>query len=118
MIPAPVQRVLARLTAALETRRIVPTAAPVTDPAPVHPSRPAPAAEAPPIETAGAEGSPGALIAVVAARTPAPLVLALHGLPCTTGIVAVGARVIEDLTAQAPDVIVVEAEPERFDAPA
>ncbi|WP_207549454.1 HD-GYP domain-containing protein [Methylorubrum salsuginis] len=59
-----------------------------------------------------------ARVAVVAARTPAPLVLALHGLPCGTGIVSVGVRVIEDLVAQAPDVIVVEAEPERFDAPA
>ena len=120
MIPAPVQRVLSRLSAALETRRAVPVdeAAPI--PPASRPAREAGPAPAEPVEPAGTEAAiPGsALVAVVAARTPAPLILALHGLPCTTGIVAVGARVIEDLTAQAPDVVVVEAEPERFDAPA
>ncbi len=65
-----------------------------------------------------AEGSGKAVVAVVAARTPAPLVLALHGLPCSPCIVAVSGHVIEDLVAYAPDVIVVEAEPSRYDAPA
>ncbi|MEH3116606.1 MAG: HD domain-containing protein [Methylorubrum populi] len=68
--------------------------------------------------TGGAEGSGSAVVAVVAARTPAPLVLTLRGLPCTTCIVAVSGQVAEDLLAQAPDVILVEAEPERYDAPA
>jgi putative two-component system response regulator len=68
--------------------------------------------------TGGAEGSGNAVVAVVAARTPAPLVLALRGQPCSASIVAVSGRVVEDLVAEAPAVIVVEAEPERFDAPA
>lgn len=63
-----------------------------------------------------AEGSGNAVVAIVAARTPAPLVLALRGLPCSTCIVAVSGHAIEDLVAHAPDVIVVEAEPERYDA--
>ncbi len=109
MIPAPVQRVLSRLSAALEARR--------AEPAPPAPLPPRPAPEAGPARPP--EPSEGtSRVAVVAARTPAPLILALHGLPCATGIVALRARVIEDLVAQAPDVIVVEAEPERFDAPA
>ena len=112
MIPAPVQRVLSRLGAALEARR----SPPAGDAAPAPPA-PLPAREAEPAWTSEpAEG--GARVAVVAARHPAPLILALHGLTCSIGIVAVGVRVIEDLVAQAPDVVVVEAEPERFDAPA
>ncbi|SFL07329.1 putative two-component system response regulator [Methylorubrum salsuginis] len=108
MIPAPVQRVLSRLSAALETRRAHPVPqAPLLLPPEGGPAR---------LPDGEADGR--ARVAVVAARTPAPLVLALHGLPCGTGIVSVGVRVIEDLVAQAPDVIVVEAEPERFDAPA
>ncbi|GJE75771.1 HD-GYP domain-containing protein [Methylorubrum suomiense] len=120
MIPAPVQRVLARLGAALESRRLLPAGEehPVQPvPPPARLSDPAPAGRAEPPDVDGPDQS-RALVAIVAARTPAPLVLALHGLPCATGIVAVGARVIEDLIAQAPDVIVVEAEPARFDAPA
>ncbi|MBD8906935.1 HD-GYP domain-containing protein [Methylorubrum zatmanii] len=66
---------------------------------------------------AAVEGDEGAVVAIVAARTPAPLVLALRGLPGSTCIVAVSAQVIEDLVARDPDVIVVEAEAERFDAP-
>ena len=65
-----------------------------------------------------ADGTGHALVAIVAARTPAPLVLALHGLPCTTCIVAVSAATPDELAAQGPDVIVVEAEPERYDGPA
>ncbi|MGN7127239.1 HD-GYP domain-containing protein [Methylorubrum thiocyanatum] len=68
--------------------------------------------------TGGAEASEDAVVAIVAARTPAPLVLALRGQPLSASIVAVSAHVIEDLVAEAPAVIVVEAEPERFDAPA
>jgi len=108
VIPAPVQRVLSRLSAALEARR-------------AHPGPQAPLLlppEAGPARSPEGEADGRARVAVVAARTPAPLVLALHDLACGTGIVSVGVRVIEDLVAQAPDVIVVEAEPERFDAPA
>lgn len=72
--------------------------------------------------TGGAEGSADgsghAVVAIVAARTPAPLVLALRGQPCSACIVAVSGRIVEDLVAGGPAVIVVEAEPERFDAPA
>ncbi len=68
--------------------------------------------------TGGAEASEDAVVAIVAARTPAPLVLALRGQPLSASIVAVSTHVIEDLVAEAPAVIVVEAEPERFDAPA
>lgn len=68
--------------------------------------------------TGGAEASEEAVVAIVAARTPAPLVLALRGQPLSASIVAVSTHVIEDLVAEAPAVIVVEAEPERFDAPA
>jgi putative two-component system response regulator len=58
------------------------------------------------------------VVAIVAARTPAPLVLALRGQPCSARILAVSGHVIDDLIAEAPEVIVLEAEPERFDAPA
>ena len=68
--------------------------------------------------TGGAEASEDAVVAIVAARTPAPLVHALRGQPLSACIVAVSTHVIEDLVAEAPAVIVVEAEPERFDAPA
>ncbi|CAO4135799.1 hypothetical protein OFEAOIEE_LOCUS3545 [Methylorubrum extorquens] len=72
--------------------------------------------------TGGAQGSGersrDAVVAIVAARTPAPLVLALRGQPCSARILAVSSHVIDDLIAEAPEVIVLEAEPERFDAPA
>lgn len=66
--------------------------------------------------TGEAEGNGNAVVAVVAARTPAPLVLALRGQSCS--VVAVSGHVVADLVAEAPAVIVVEAEPDRFDAPA
>ncbi|MCP1550382.1 putative two-component system response regulator [Methylorubrum zatmanii] len=72
--------------------------------------------------TGGAQGSGersrDTVVAIVAARTPAPLVLALRGQPCSACILAVSSRVIDDLIAEDPKVIVLEAEPERFDAPA
>ncbi|HJE25773.1 MAG TPA: HD domain-containing protein [Methylorubrum populi] len=59
----------------------------------------------------------GAAVAIVAARRPATLVLALRGLPGGADIVSVSAQVVDELVAWDPAVIVVEAEPECFDAP-
>lgn len=70
------------------------------------------------VMTGVAEEGGNAVVAIVAARTPAPLVLALHGLPCSACIVPVSGQAAEELAAHAPDVIVVEAEPGRFDAAA
>lgn len=102
MISVSVNHILARLGAAIERRGVARRAAIAVDGA---------------MTGAAVEGDEGAVVAIVAARTPAPLVLALRGLPGSTCIVAVSAQVIEDLVARDPDVIVVEAEAERFDAP-
>ncbi len=113
MISASLHRVLTRLSAALEGRRV---SGPLADSHPDDAALSAALSAAVPPATEGADAT--GLVAVVAARAPASLVLALHGLPCATAVVPVGVRLIEELSAQAPDVILLEAEPERYDAPA
>ncbi|GLS44991.1 HD-GYP domain-containing protein [Methylobacterium brachythecii] len=52
--------------------------------------------------------SGNALVAVVAAKTPIQLVLALRAFDCTTRVIETAHAALADLSAQPPDVIVIE----------
>ena len=59
--------------------------------------------------------SANAVVAVVAARTPIQIVVALRDLECTVSIVEGGDTVLDRLAAQPADVIVVEHDPAALD---